>query len=91
MDKDLDRIYKSVGILQNVTEDKFKTMIVNEDETRASLLYLSRMIMFSMAHLDIQLHNYQELTQTIDHFLDGLSTINTGRLSQSLVSPDVLY
>ena len=66
-------------------------MIVNEDETRANLLYFSIMIMFSMAHLDIQLHNYQELTQTIDHFLDGLSTINTGRLSQSLVSPDVLY
>ena len=37
------------------------------------------------------MNNYQELTQTIDHFLDGLSTINTGRLSQSLVSPDVLY
>ena len=53
MDKDLDRIYRSVGILQNVTEDKFKTMLVNEDETRANLLYLSRIIMFSMAHLDI--------------------------------------
>ena len=66
-------------------------MLVNEDETRANLLYLSRMIMFSVAQLDIQLHNYQELNQTIDHFLDGLSTINTGRLSQSLVSPDVLY
>ena len=87
MDKDLDRIYRSVGILQNVTEDKFKKMLVNEDETRANLLYLSRMIMFSLA----QLHNYQELTQTIDHFLDGISTINTGRLSQYLVSPDVLY
>ena len=74
-----------------MTEDKFETMIVNEDETRANLLHLNRMIMFSMAHLDIQLHNYQELTQIIDHFLDGLSTINTGRLSQSLVSPDVLY
>ena len=48
-------------------------MTINEDETRANLLYLSRMIKFSMAHLD------------------GLSTINTGRLSQSLVSPDVLY
>ena len=88
MYKDLDRIYRSVGILQNVTEDKFETMLVNEDETIANL---SRMILFSMAHLDIQLHKYQELTQTIDHFLDGLSTINTGRLSQSLVSPDVLH
>ena len=91
MDEDLDRIYKSVGIIQNVTEEQFKTIIINEDETRTNLLYLSRMIMFSMVHLDMQLHNYQELTQTIDHFLDGLSAINTGRLSQSLVSPDVLY
>ena len=91
MDKDLDRIYKSVETLQNVTEDKFKTMLVNEDETRANLLYLSRMIMFCMAHLDIHLDIIRNSLKPLIISYYGLGTINTGRLSQSLVSPDVLY
>ena len=44
-----------------------------------------------MSHLEMQMNEYQDLTQTIDHFLDGLSTVNTGQLSSALVSPDVLY
>ena len=39
----------------------------------------------------MQLHEYQDLTQAINHFLDGLSTVNTGPLSPALISPDVLY
>ena len=54
-------------------------------------MYLSRVLNFYMSHLEMQMHECQELTQTIDHFLDGLSTVNTGHLSPVLVSPDVLY
>ena len=42
-------------------------MLVNEDETKANLLYPSRMIMFSMAHLDIQLHNILQDISASDH------------------------
>ena len=44
-----------------------------------------------MSHLEMQIHEYQDLTQTIDHFLNGLSAVSTGCLSLSLISPDVLY
>ena len=44
-----------------------------------------------MSHLEMQIHEYQDLTQTIDHFLDGLSAVNTDHLSPALISPDVLY
>ena len=44
-----------------------------------------------MSHLEVQMHEYQDLTQTINHFLNGLSTVNTGQLSRALISPDVLY
>ena len=54
-------------------------------------MYMGRVLNFYMTHLEMQMHEYQELTQTIDHFLDGLSTVNTGCLSPALVSPDVLY
>ena len=43
-----------------------------------NLRYLSRMLKFYMAHMEMQIHEYQDLTQTINHFLDGLSTVNTG-------------
>ena len=52
---------------------------------------MSRILKFYMAHLEMQMHEYQNLMQTINHFLDGLSTVNTRRLSPALVSPDVLY
>ena len=54
-------------------------------------MYMSRVLNFYMSHLEMQMHEYQDLTQTIDHFLNGLSPVNTGRLSPALVSPDVLY
>ena len=54
-------------------------------------MYLSRVLNFYITHLEMQMHEYQELTQTIDHFLDGLNTVNTSHLSPALVSPDVLY
>ena len=44
-----------------------------------------------MSDLEMQMHEYQNLAQTIDHFLDGLSTVNTGQLSPALISPDILY
>ena len=54
-------------------------------------MYMSKVLNFYLSHLEMQMHEYQDLTQTIDHFLDGLSTVNTGRLSPALISPDVLY
>ena len=53
--------------------------------------YMSRMLKFYMSHLEMQMHEYQDLTQTINHFLDGLSTVNAGQLSPALILPDVLY
>ena len=54
-------------------------------------MYMSRVLNFYMSHLEMQMHEYQDLAQTIDHFLDGLSTVNTGQLSLALISHDVLY
>ena len=53
-------------------------------------MYMSRVLNFYMSHLEMQMYEYQDLTQTIDHFLDGLSTVNTGQLSPVLVLSDVL-
>ena len=53
--------------------------------------YMSRVLKFYMSQLEMQMHEYHDLTQTIDHFLNGLSAVNTGRLSPSLILPDVLY
>ena len=53
--------------------------------------YMSTLLKFYMSHLEMQIHEYQDLTQTIDHFLDGLSAVNTSHLSPALISPDVLY
>ena len=36
-----------------------------------------------MSHLEMQMHEYQDLTQTIDHFLNGLNTVNTGQLTST--------
>ena len=35
-------------------------------------MYMSRVLNFYMAHLEMQMYEYQELTQTIDHFLADL-------------------
>ena len=43
-----------------------------------NMRYMSGMLKFYMSHLEMQMHEYQDLTQTINHFLDGLSTVNTG-------------
>ena len=43
-----------------------------------NMRYMSRMLNFYMSHLEMQMYEYQDLTQTINHFLDGLSTVNTG-------------
>ena len=47
-------------------------------------MHMSRVLNFYMTHLEMQMYEYQELTQTIDHFLEG-------HLSPALVSPDILY
>ena len=53
--------------------------------------YMSTLLKFYISHLEMQIHECQDLTQTIDHFLDGLSAVNTDCLSPALISPDVLY
>ena len=89
--KDLDRIYEYAGLLCSTTAKEFTEIFQSTITLRTSVMYISRVLNFYMAHLEMQMHEYQELTQTIDHFLDGLSTVNTGQLSPALVSPDVLY
>ena len=59
--------------------------------TSATIEYVSRMLQFYMSHLEMQLHEYQDITQAVNHFLDGLSTVNTECLSPALISPDILY
>ena len=44
-----------------------------------------------MSHLEMQMHEYQDLTQTIDYLLNGLSTVNISHLSPALISPHVFY
>ena len=89
--KDLDRIYEYAGLLQNTTAKELAEIFQSTVSLRTNVMYLSRVLNFYMTHLEMQMHEYQELTQTIDHFLDELSTVNTGCLSPALVSPDVLY
>ena len=89
--KDLDRIYKYAGLLHNATAKEFTEIFQSTVNLRTNVMYMSRVLNFYMAHLEMQMHENQELAQTIDHFLDGLSTVNTGHLSPVLVLPDVLY
>ena len=71
--------------------EQFYTQFRETINIATNLRYLSRMLKFYMAHMEMQMHEYQDLTQTINHFLDGLITINTGRLSPALISPHTLY
>ena len=89
--KDLDRIYEYTGILQNTTADKLTMIFWSIVNSRTNMRYMSRVLKFCMSHLEMQMHEYQDLTQAIDHFLSGLSAVNTGQLSPALISPDVLY
>ena len=89
--KDLDRIYEYVGLLRNATAKEFTEIFGSTVNLRTNVMYMSRVLNFYMTHLEMQMHKYQELTQTIDHFLDELSTVNTSCLSAAHVSPDVLY
>ena len=90
-DKELDRLYSYAGLVCNATMEQFYTQFRETINIATNLRYLSRMLKFYMAHMEMQMHEYQDLTQTINHFLDGLSTVNTGRLSPTLISPDTLY
>ena len=78
-------------VVRNATMEQFYTQFRETINIATNLRYVSRMLKFYMAHMEMQMHEYQDLTQTINHFLDGLSTVNTGRLSPALISPDVLY
>ena len=89
--KDLDGIYEYAGMLQNTTADELTTIYRSTINLRTNMRYMSSILKFCMSHLEMQMHEYQHLTQTIDHFLGGLSTVNTSRLSPVLISPDVLY
>ena len=71
--------------------EQFYTQFRETINIGTNMRYMSRMLKFYMSHLEMQMHEYQDLTQTINHFLDGLSTVNTGRLSPALILPDVLY
>ena len=90
-DKELDRLYSYAGLVLNATMEQFYTQFRETINIVTNLRYLSRMLKFYMSHMEMQMHLYQDLTQTINHFLDGLSTVNTGRLSPALISPDILY
>ena len=76
--KDLDRIYEYTGILQNTTADELTMIYRSTVNLRTNMRYMSSILKFYMSHLEMQMHEYQDLTQTIDHFLDGLSAVNTG-------------
>ena len=89
--KDLDRIYEYVGILRNTTTDELTMIYQSTVNLRTNMKYMSSLLKFYMSHLEMQIHEYQDLTQTIDHFLGGLSAVNTGCLSPALISPDVVY
>ena len=77
-DRELDRLYLYSGLVHNATMEQFYTQFRETINMATNLRYLSRMLKFYMAHMEIQMHEYQDLTQTINHFLDGLSTVNTG-------------
>ena len=89
--KDLDRIHEYAGIIQKATADELTTVYRSTVNLRTNMKYMSSVLKFYRSHLEMQMHEYQDLTQTIDHFLNGLSAVNTGHLSPVLISPDVLY
>ena len=76
--KQLDRLYLYSGLLYNATEQQLITLFRETINMATNMRYLSRTIKFYMSHLEMQMHVYQDLTQTINHFLDELSTVNTG-------------
>ena len=58
--------------------EQFYTQFRETINMATNMRYMSRMLKFYMSHLEMQMHEHQDLTQTINHFLDGLSTVNTG-------------
>ena len=76
--KQLDRLYLYSGLLHNATMVQLYTQFRETINMGTYMRYMSRMLKFYMSHLEMQMHEYQDLTQTINHFLDGLSTVNTG-------------
>ena len=74
----MDRIYEYADILQNTTADELTMIYQSTVNLRTNMRYMSSILKFYMSHLEMQMHEYQDLTQTIDHFLDGLSAVNTG-------------
>ena len=90
-DKELDRLYSYSGLMCNATMEQFYTQFRETINMATNMRYMSRMLKFYMAHMEMQMYEYQDLTQTINYFLDGLSTVNTGQLSPALILPDVLY
>ena len=89
--KELDRLYSYSGLMRNATKEQFYTQFRENINMATNMRYMSRMLKFYMSNLEMQMHEYQDLTQIINHFLDGLRTVNTGRLSPALILPDVLY
>ena len=58
--------------------EQFYTQFRETINMATNMRYMSRMLKFYMAYMEMQMHEYQDLTQTINCFLDGLSTVITG-------------
>ena len=74
-DKELDRLYSYSGLVHNATMEQFYTQFRETINMATNLRYLSGMLKFYMAHVEMQMHEYQDLTQIINHFFDGLQSI----------------
>ena len=75
--KDLDRIYDYTGLIRNTTAEELTEIFQSTVNLRTNVMCMSGVLNFYLSHLEMQMHEYKDLTHTIDHFLDGLSTVNT--------------
>ena len=62
-DKDLDRIYDYTGLIQNMTAEELTAIFQSTVNLRTNIMYMSRVLNFYMSHLEMQMHEYQDLTQ----------------------------
>ena len=70
--KDLGRVYDYAGLILNTTAEELTQIFQSTVNLRTNVMYMSRVLNFYMSHFEMQ-----DLTQTIYHFLGGLSTVNT--------------
>ena len=80
-DKELDRLYSYSGLMHNATMAQFYTQFRETFNMVTNMRYMSRMLKFYMAHMEMQIHEYPRWAEYSQHW----STISCTDFARCLV------